>query len=125
MEECKTLQGCKTGEAKITGGYDLKADYIIHTVGPVYGKDDDSFLEKCYISCLNLAKEHNIHSIAFPAISTGKFCFPKKKAMEITIETVHNWINDNSDYQIEILFACLDQRIFQYACEWLDIHKNA
>lgn len=125
MEECKTLQGCKTGEAKITGGYDLKADYIIHTVGLVYGKDDDSFLEKCYINCLNLAKEHNIHSIAFPAISTGKFCFPKKKAMEIAIEMVHNWINDNSDYQIEILFACLDQRIFQYACEWLDIHKNA
>ena len=114
------LNGCQTGEAKITNGYNLKAKYIIHTVGPVYGKDDDSLLEMCYINSLNLAQKKQIHSIAFPAISTGKFCFPKNKAMEIAIRTVKDWQKIHEDYKINIIFSCVDQKIFQYACEWLE-----
>ncbi len=120
LSECKILQGCNTGEAKITGGYQLKANYVIHTVGPVYGKDDNFLLECCYRNCLDLAKEKEIHSIAFPAISTGKYCFPKEKAMEIAIRTVTEWKNRNNDYKISVVFSCIDKRIYQYACEWLE-----
>ena len=120
LAECQTLNGCETGEVKITGGYNLKADYVIHAVGPVYGKDDEILLEKCYFNTLNLAKENHIHSIVFPALSTGKFCFPKKKAIEMGIQAVMNWQAQNQDYEIEIYFSCVDQRIFGYACEYLN-----
>lgn len=118
-EECRTLNGCETGEAKITGGYHLKAKYVIHTVGPIYGKDDDSLLECCYLNCLDLAKTHGIHSIAFPAISTGKYCFPKKIAMEIAIGTVKKWIENNKDYELQVIFSFVDQNIYKYACEYV------
>ncbi len=119
LAECQTLNGCETGQAKITGGYNLKADYVIHAVGPVYGKDDESLLEKCYFNSLNLAKENEIHSIVFPALSTGKFCFPKKKAIEVGIQSVMDWLNQHADYEIEVYFSCVDQRIFGYACDYL------
>lgn len=120
LAECQTLNGCETGCAKITGGYGLKAEYVIHAVGPVYGKDEESLLEKCYYNTLNLAKEHNIHSIVFPALSTGKFCFPKKKAIETGIQSVINWMMQHSDYKIDIFFSCVDHRIFEYACEYMN-----
>ncbi len=74
LAECKKLNGCKTGEAKITKGYNLPAKYVIHTVGPVYGQEngnEEKLLADCYKNCLQLAKENNIKTIAFPAISTG------------------------------------------------------
>ena len=114
-----------TGELETSSyGYQLKANYVIHTVGPVYGKDDNFLLECCYRNCLDLAKEKEIHSIAFPAISTGKYCFPKEKAMEIAIRTVTEWKNRNNDYKISVVFSCIDKRIYQYACEWLEKVKN-
>ena len=119
LDECKKLNGCETGKAKITGGYGLKADYVIHAVGPVYGKDEEILLEECYENTLNLAKEYNIRSIVFPALSTGKFCFPNKKAIEMGIGSVIKWMEQHRDYEIKVYFSCVDQRIFEYACDYL------
>ena len=90
LAECRTLHGCRTGEAKITKGYRLKAKYIIHTVGPIYSgtAEDVAQLADCYRNSLNLAKEHDVHSIAFPAISTGVYGYPLEDATEIAVKTV-------------------------------------
>lgn len=90
LKECISLGGCETGEAKITKGYNLKARYIIHTVGPVYMcRDEDAkLLRNCYFNSLNLAKENNIHSISFPAISTGVYGYPIKEATAIAVSSV-------------------------------------
>lgn len=95
LEECKKLNGCNTGEAKITKGYNLPAKFVIHTVGPIYGKEK-KLLSSCYKNCLILAKKHKIKTIAFPAISTGVYDYPKKEAAEIAIATIKNFVkNDN------------------------------
>ena len=80
LAECRTLHGCETGQAKITKGYNLKAKYVIHTVGPVYSgsKDDPKLLRDCYINSLNLAKAKGLHSITFPANTTGVYAYPVK-----------------------------------------------
>ena len=92
LAECRTLHGCDTGEAKITKAYKLPCKYVIHTVGPiVQGKltqKDQDLLRSCYQSCLDLAEEKGIESIAFCCISTGVFCFPNARAAEIAVETV-------------------------------------
>lgn len=78
LEECRKLNGCPTGEAKITGGYQLPAKYVIHTVGPIWQggqANEEELLRSCYRNCLNLAAEHNIKTIAFPSISTGAYHF--------------------------------------------------
>lgn len=110
LEECKKLNGCKTGEAKITKGYNLKAKYVIHTVGPIYSgsKNDEIMLRSCYISSLNLAKEYNIHSIAFPSISTGAYGYPIDEASKIAIDTISKWLND-TNYDIKIIISCFDE----------------
>ncbi|MEE8548240.1 MAG: O-acetyl-ADP-ribose deacetylase, partial [Alphaproteobacteria bacterium] len=90
-DECRTLGGCSTGEAKITKGHGLPADWVIHTVGPVWhgGKaDEDQLLAGCYRNSLELARQHQIRSIAFPSISTGAYRFPFERAAKIAIETV-------------------------------------
>lgn len=90
LAECRTLHGCCTGEAKITKGYRLKAKYIIHTVGPIYsGTPEDAVqLAGCYRNSLELAKAYDIHSIAFPAISTGVYGYPLDAATEIAVDPV-------------------------------------
>lgn len=97
----------KTGKAKITPGFNLPGKYIFHTVGPViYGYTTDKdcdMLSNCYYSCLMLAEEYKIKSIAFCCISTGEFCFPNKKAAEIAIKTVKNFLHDSSS-NIKIIF---------------------
>ena len=94
--ECATLGGCHVGEAKITKGYRLKAKYVIHTVGPRYPTQNcRENLARCYTASLELAKENGIHSIVFPAISTGKFSYPKKEACAVAMETVCHWLQQN------------------------------
>lgn len=111
LEECSTLKGCATGEAKITKGYNLPARHVIHTVGPVYMglEDDPVMLANCYRNSLELAKSNDIHSIAFPAISTGVFGYPKDEAADIAVQTVKEWAAQNEDYSMEVVFCCFDQ----------------
>ena len=112
LAECRTLHGCRTGEAKITKGYRLKAKYIIHTVGPIYSgtAEDAAQLADCYRNSLNLAKEYELHSIAFPAISTGVYGYPLEDATEIAVKTVAQWLEDHADYAMQAIFCCFDAR---------------
>lgn len=114
LEECKTLNGCETGQAKITKGYNLPSKYVIHTVGPVYkGAEKDAInLESCYYNSMELAKENNIHSIAFPAISTGVYGYPLENATDIAISTVKKWMSNNINYDINVVFSCFDDRAY-------------
>ena len=123
LTECRTLGGCNTGEAKITKGYKLKAKYVIHTVGPIYsGKSSDAAdLANCYKNSLDLARKHDIHSIAFPAISTGVYHYPLEEATRIALTTIDNWLKANADYDIEVIFSCFDKRTYSV---YIDIAKK-
>jgi O-acetyl-ADP-ribose deacetylase len=108
LEECRRLGGCPTGEARITRGYRLAAPWIIHTVGPVWkggNREEAELLASCYKSCLRLAKEKELKSIAFPSISTGAYAYPKILATTIAISTVRR-VTDQRDYFDEVLFCC-------------------
>lgn len=123
LKECRALGGCETGEAKITQGYNLLAEWVIHTVGPVYSGQarDAELLANCYRNSLELAKAHNIHSIAFPAISTGVYGYPLKDATAVAMSTVKRWLDDNRDYFMEVIFCCFDKQAYDiyqsYAAE--------
>ena len=112
LAECRTLHGCRTGEAKITKGYRLKAKYIIHTVGPIYSgtAEDAAQLADCYRNSLDLAKEHDVQSIAFPAISTGVYGYPLEDATGIAVKTVTQWLENHADYAMQVIFCCFDAR---------------
>jgi O-acetyl-ADP-ribose deacetylase (regulator of RNase III) len=110
LEECRTLNGCATGEAKITQGYNLASQYVIHTVGPVWhgGSDgEDDLLASCYKKSFELAREYDLHSIAFPAISTGVYGFPKKRAARIAIRQTLKELTENKEL-VKILFVCFN-----------------
>lgn len=112
LEECKTLNGCNTGEAKITKGYNLPVRFVIHTVGPVwYGgnNNEDELLKNCYYNSLQLAVKNQIKTIAFPAISTGVYRFPPERAAKIAIKTVKDFLSDNKSIE-EVLFVCFDEK---------------
>ena len=111
LEECKALNGCKTGQAKLTNGYNLLAKYIIHTVGPVYSnsESDKTDLANCYTNSLQLAKENNIKSIAFPAISTGIYGYPIKEATKIAITNILFWLTCNPNYDMKIHLYCFSE----------------
>jgi O-acetyl-ADP-ribose deacetylase len=115
-EECKTLNGCETGEAKITKGYNLKAKYVIHTAGPVWngGKyNEEEKLKNCYEDSLRLAVENNIKTISFPAISTGVYRFPAEKAVEIAVKTVINFLEINPSIE-KVVFVCFDTDMYNF-----------
>lgn len=119
LEECKTLGGCPTGEAKITRGYRLPAKYVIHTVGPIWqgGKNnEDDLLASCYRNSLKLAEEYKIERIAFPNISTGVYRFPKERAAQIAINEVKKFL-ENTKIVKEVIFVCFDEEnymIYEY-----------
>ena len=118
LSECRTLNGCKTGEAKITKGYKLPARHVIHTVGPIYSgsAQDPVSLKNCYWNSLQLAKDNDLHSIAFPGISTGVYGYPKKEAAKVALSTVREWMEENSDYDIDVTivnFSEEDYLIYQ------------
>ena len=108
LEECRTLHGCKTGEAKITKGYNLPADFVIHTVGPIYYENLESapeLLASCYRNSLDVAKNNDIHTIAFPGISTGVYGYPMNEAAKVAISEVNRWIDNNKEYEMKVIFV--------------------
>ncbi len=116
LKECRTLNGCATGEAKITKGYDLPASHVIHTVGPVwYGgnKGEAELLSNAYRNSLKVAAENNISSIAFPAISTGVYGYPKDQAARIAIDTVKDFLKDNDMEVIFVTFGNGDEKLYR------------
>src|SRR3974390_3791246 len=107
LEECRRLGGCKTGQAKATKGYDLPAKFVIHTVGPVWRGGDQKereSLASCYRNSLQLARELKVRSIAFPAISTGIYGFPKREAAEIAVREVRQFPESFDS----VVFVCFD-----------------
>ena len=112
LVECRTLHGCPTGDAKITRGYRLPARRVIHTVGPVWrgGHDfEDELLANCYRRSLEVALQNGVHSVAFPAISTGIYGFPLERATRIAVREVHAFLETNPGL-VKILFVCFDSR---------------
>jgi O-acetyl-ADP-ribose deacetylase (regulator of RNase III) len=116
LEECRTLGGCPTGEARITKGYNLPARFVVHTVGPVYsGKPEDSrLLTNCYVNSLKLAFENNVKSIAFPAISCGVYGYPVEDACKIAVDTTVDFLKSNPGIEkaIFILFSDGDRDVY-------------
>jgi O-acetyl-ADP-ribose deacetylase (regulator of RNase III) len=111
LEACRKLNGCKTGEAKITGGFNLKAKYIIHTVGPVWrgGKyNEASLLGDCYTNSLRLAAENSVKTIAFPGISTGVYGYPKDQAAQVALNSVRKWLESNPEPE-KVIFVVFDE----------------
>ena len=111
LEECRRLGGCATGESKATSGHNLPARHVIHTVGPVWhggGSGEADLLASCYRSALALAETLAAHSIAFPAISTGIYGFPKPQAAEIAVREIRDHLRKSRQIE-EVIFACFDE----------------
>ena len=121
LAECRTLGGCPTGEARITGGYRLRARWVIHTVGPIWrGGDEgeDGLLASCYRSSLALAVREGIRTIAFPAISAGVYGFPLERATGIAVAETRSTIDKSSSID-EVRFICFSKRAFRIYMECL------
>jgi O-acetyl-ADP-ribose deacetylase (regulator of RNase III) len=117
LEECRAIGGCPTGEARITGGYNLAARHVIHTVGPVYSGTprDSRLLTGCYLNSLRLAVENNLTTIAFPAISCGVYGYPIEDACKIAVDTSCAFLNDHASLEkiIFILFSPEDTAVYE------------
>lgn len=123
LEECRTLGGCAVGEAKITGGYKLPAKHVIHTVGPVWGllgggAKEDGLLTNCYRNSLALAVQHQVKTIAFPAISTGVYRFPLERATQIAIATVKGFLSEDATLE-RVIFVCFDDKTYRVYADLL------
>jgi len=115
VEECRTLGGCPTGQAKITKGYNLPAKWVIHTVGPVWhggGRGEDELLASCYRTSLALAVEKGVRTIAFPAISTGVYRFPFERATAIALREVRSFLEKNPSLE-KVVFVCFGQHAYE------------
>jgi len=111
LAECRTLNGCPTGEAKITGGYGLKARHVIHTVGPVWhggGDHEEQLLANAYRNSLKVAVQNGLRTVAFPNISTGVYHFPKDRAADIAYNTVREFTAERPTALDEVIFVCFD-----------------
>jgi len=122
LKECKTVGGCATGDAKITKGYNLPAKYVIHAVGPIYrggNNNEEQLLASCYKKSMEIAKEYNLKSIAFPAISTGVYGYPKSLACEIAVNTVLDFL-ENTNYDIKVIFVLFSENDYKIYQDYLD-----
>lgn len=116
LEECRTLHGCKTGEAKITGAYKLPCVYVVHTVGPIWkggNSSEDELLKNCYINSLLVAKRKGIRKIAFPSISTGVYSFPLNRAAEIAVKAVCDFVDAHPEMFDLIEWVCFDEETLE------------
>ena len=127
LDECRTLGGSKTGRAKITGGYNLPAKYVIHTVGPIYkdGKHGEKdLLESCYRESLALAKEHDCETVAFPLISSGVYGYPKDQALKVAIDVISDFLLENDMTVYIIIFDKvaykISEKLFSDIAEYID-----
>jgi O-acetyl-ADP-ribose deacetylase len=113
LEECRAIGGCPTGQARLTGGHDLPARYVLHTVGPIWSggnHGEPELLASCYRECLTLAARNQIHSIAFPAISTGIYGYPVEPAARIALATIQEAIVRMPEIE-EIVFCCFSGEV--------------
>ena len=120
LAECRQLGGCPTGEAKITGGYNLPARWVIHTVGPIWrggNRNEDELLTKCYRRSFELVEAHNIRTVAFPSISTGAYGFPIERAARIAVTEVNDFLARNDTVE-QVSLVCFGRRAY-------DIHLAA
>lgn len=116
LKECRTLNGCETGRAKITKGYRLPAKYVIHTPGPIWrggGRNEEELLRSCYTSCLELAAEYGCRSVAFPSISTGVYHFPLEKAAPIAVDAITEFCKQNSVIE-NVTMVCFSEDTKKY-----------
>lgn len=127
LEECKTLGGCKTGNAKITAGYNLPAKYVIHTVGPIWSGGlfgEKALLESCYKKSLLLAKENNCESVAFPLISSGVYRYPKDKALKVAVDVIRSFLLENDMTVYIVIFNKdaykISKKLFSDIQEYID-----
>ena len=127
LKECRTLGGCKTGEAKLTGGYNLPAKFVIHTVGPVYqdGKHNEkALLESCYRKSLDLALTHKCESVAFPLISSGVYGYPKSEALKVAIDVISDFLLENEMKVYIVIFDKvsfkISEKLFSDIAEYID-----
>jgi O-acetyl-ADP-ribose deacetylase (regulator of RNase III) len=123
LEECKTLHGCPTGEARLTRGYRLQAKWIIHTVGPVWRggrQNENELLANCYRNSLALAEQHGIKTVAFPAISTGLYRFPIERAARIALTEVHDFLTKKSKIE-KVVFVCYGRDAYH---TYLELRKQ-
>lgn len=114
LKECRALNGCPTGQAKITGGHNLPARHVIHTVGPVWhggGRNEDGLLAQCYRNSLALAEQHNIRTIAFPAISTGVYRFPVDRACRIALSEIKRFLKTRSLPE-QVRLICFNRDVY-------------
>lgn len=115
LEECRKLNGCETGEAKLTKGYNLSAKFVIHTPGPIWkggNNNEAQLLKNCYINSLLIAKENDAKSIAFPSISTGVYGYPKQEASSIAYKTVKEFLEEN-EVKMEVIFVCFSEEDYE------------
>ena len=116
LAECRTLDGCKTGQAKITRGYRLPAKYVIHTPGPIWRggqKHEVELLASCYENCLRLASRQGCRTVDFPSISTGVYRFPLEKASVIAITTISDYLREHKEIE-RVRMVCFDERTKKY-----------
>ncbi len=114
LEECRKLNGCATGEAKITKGYNLPARWVIHTVGPIWrggNNGEDQMLAQCYRNSLHLAEQYKIKTIAFPSISTGAYGFPLERAARIAIKEIKDFLRKNTTVE-KVFMVCFNKEAY-------------
>ncbi len=114
LDECRSLHGCATGAAKITGGYNLPARHVIHTVGPIWRRGysgEDEALARCYRSCFVLAEQHGLHTLAFPSISTGAYGFPVERAARIALAEIRSALSQNRALS-QVIVVCFEETVY-------------